>query len=94
MRSKPEFYIAKAKECEGRAQEMPPAFWRTFLSLAAHWRKLASNAAEADGNRIKKQRIVGGNSFKKQQIVESGQRSVDTRQPTRLIIFHRLFAYR
>ena len=52
MGSKSEFYIAKARECEGRAQEMPPAFRRTFLSLAEHWRKLASSAAEAeDGGR-------------------------------------------
>jgi hypothetical protein len=46
-------YSAKARECERRAQEMPPAFRRTFLSLAAHWRKLASNAAEAADRRRK-----------------------------------------
>jgi hypothetical protein len=40
-------YLANARECEGRAQEMPPALRHTFVSLAAHWRKLASNAAEA-----------------------------------------------
>jgi hypothetical protein len=40
---------------------MPPAFRRTFLSLAAHWRKLASNAVGPQ--------IVGENSFKKQRIV-------------------------
>ena len=39
-------YLANAKECEGRAQEMPPALRQTFITLAAHWRKLASNAAE------------------------------------------------
>ena len=39
-------YLANAKECEGRAQEMPPALRHTFITLAAHWRKLASNAAE------------------------------------------------
>jgi len=39
-------YLANARECEGRAQEMPPALRHTFVSLAAHWRKLASNAAE------------------------------------------------
>jgi hypothetical protein len=61
MGSKSELYIAKARECERRAQEMPPAFRRTFLSLAAHWRKLASNAVGPQ--------IVGENSFKKQRIV-------------------------
>jgi hypothetical protein len=45
MGSKSE-YLANARECEGRAQEMPPALRQTFDSLAAHWRKLASNAAE------------------------------------------------
>jgi hypothetical protein len=45
MGSKSE-YLANAKECEGRAQEMPPALRHTFITLAAHWRKLASNAAE------------------------------------------------
>jgi hypothetical protein len=45
MGSKSE-YLANARECEGRAQEMPPALRQTFESLAAHWRKLASNAAE------------------------------------------------
>jgi hypothetical protein len=52
MGSKSE-YLAKARECERRAQEMAPAFRRTFLSLAAHWRKLASNAAEAADRRRK-----------------------------------------
>jgi hypothetical protein len=51
MGSKPEFYIAKARECERRAQEMPPALRRTFLSWAAHWRKIASNAAKAEDRR-------------------------------------------
>jgi hypothetical protein len=46
MGSKSE-YLANAKECEGRAQEMPPALRHTFITLAAHWRKLASNAAKA-----------------------------------------------
>jgi hypothetical protein len=45
MGSKSE-YLANARECEGRAQEMPPSLRQTFDSLAAHWRKLASNAAE------------------------------------------------
>ena len=45
MGSKSE-YLANAKECEGRAQEMPPALRHMFITLAAHWRKLASNAAE------------------------------------------------
>jgi hypothetical protein len=44
-------YLANARECEGRAQEMPPALRHTFVSLAAHWRKLASNAAEAADRR-------------------------------------------
>ena len=51
MESKSEFYLAKFRECEGRAHEMPPALRRTFLSLAEHWRKLASNAAEAADRR-------------------------------------------
>jgi hypothetical protein len=50
MESKSE-YLTKARECEGRAQEMPPAFRHTVLSLAAHWRKLASTAAEAADRR-------------------------------------------
>jgi hypothetical protein len=50
MGSKSE-YLANARECEGRAQEMPPAFRHTFVTLAAHWRKLASNAAEATDRR-------------------------------------------
>jgi hypothetical protein len=50
MGSKSE-YLANASECEGRAQEMPPALRRTFLSWAAHWRKIASNAAEAEDRR-------------------------------------------
>jgi hypothetical protein len=45
-------YLANARECEGRAQEMPPALRHTFVSLAAHWRKLASNAAEAADRQI------------------------------------------
>jgi hypothetical protein len=44
-------YLANAKECEGRAQEMPPALRQTFITLAAHWRKLASNAAEGADRR-------------------------------------------
>jgi hypothetical protein len=50
MGSKSE-YLANARECEGRAQEMPPVLRQTFVSLAAHWRKLASNAAEAADRR-------------------------------------------
>jgi hypothetical protein len=50
MGSKSE-YLANASECEGRAQEMPPALRPTFVSLAAHWRKLASNAVEAADRR-------------------------------------------
>jgi hypothetical protein len=45
MGSKSE-YLDNAKECERRAHEMPPALRHTFITLAAHWRKLASNAAE------------------------------------------------
>ena len=44
-------YLANARECEGRAQEMPAALRHTFVSLAAHWRKLASNAGEATDRR-------------------------------------------
>ena len=44
-------YLANARECEGRAQEMPPALRHTFVSLAAHWRKLASNVADAADRR-------------------------------------------
>ena len=53
MESKVEIYQAKARECEGRAQEMPPALRRMFISLAEHWRKLASNAAETEDRRRK-----------------------------------------
>jgi hypothetical protein len=49
MGSKSE-YLANARECKGRAQEMPPVLRQTFVSLA-HWRKLASNAAEAADRR-------------------------------------------
>ena len=52
MGSKSE-YLDNAKECEGRAQEMPPALRQTFITLAAHWRKLASNAAGAQDRRRK-----------------------------------------
>jgi hypothetical protein len=41
MGSKSE-YLANARECESRAQEMPPALRQTLDSLAAHWRKLAA----------------------------------------------------
>jgi hypothetical protein len=51
MGSKSE-YLANAKECEGRAQEMPPALRHMFFTLAAHWRKLASNAAEGADRRV------------------------------------------
>jgi hypothetical protein len=44
-------YLANARECEGRAQEMPPALRQTLVSLAEQWRKLASNAAEAADRR-------------------------------------------
>jgi hypothetical protein len=44
-------HLANARECEARAQDMPPALRHTFVSLAAHWRKLASNAAEAADRR-------------------------------------------
>jgi hypothetical protein len=30
---------------------MPPALRQTFITLAAHWRKLASNAAEGADRR-------------------------------------------
>ena len=70
MGSKSE-YLANARECEGRAQEMPPALRQTFVSLAAHWRKLASNAAE-DRRSLADQ---------KRQNVEKRIKLVDTRQP-------------
>jgi hypothetical protein len=44
-------YLANARECEDRSQEMPPALRHTFVGLAEHWRKLASNAAEAADRR-------------------------------------------
>ena len=50
MGSKSE-YLANARECEDRSQEMPPALRHTFVSLAAHWRKLASNVADAADRR-------------------------------------------
>ena len=50
MASKSE-YLAKARECERRAQEMPPALRHTFVSLAEQWRKLASTAAKAEDRR-------------------------------------------
>ena len=50
MGSKSE-YLASARECERRAQEMPPALRQTFVGLAEHWRKLASNAAPAADRR-------------------------------------------
>ena len=53
MRSKVEIYRAKARECEGRAQEMPPGLRRVFLTLAEHWKKLASDAAHAADRRRK-----------------------------------------
>ena len=51
-------YLANAKECEGRAQEMPPALRRMFLSLAEHWRKLASDATKTADRRRKKRTKV------------------------------------
>jgi hypothetical protein len=54
MGSKSE-YLANARECERRAQEMTPALRHTFVGLAEHWRKLASNApAAADRRQIQK----------------------------------------
>jgi predicted transcriptional regulator len=44
-------YLANARECEGRAQEMLPALRQTFVSLAEQWRKKASDAAEAADRR-------------------------------------------
>jgi hypothetical protein len=63
MESKVEIYQAKARECEGRAQEMPPALRRMFISLAEHWRKLASDAA-ATADRRRKQMQEAANRRK------------------------------
>ena len=65
MGSKSEFYIAKARECEGRAQEMPPAFRRTFRTLAEHWRELAFDAADAADRRRKQVQEVADRRRKK-----------------------------
>jgi hypothetical protein len=85
MQSKMEIYQAKATQCELRAREMPPALRRMFLTLAAHWRKLASDAGEAADRRRKQEAADRRNKRKS---------SVDTRQPPRLKIRHRLFACR
>jgi hypothetical protein len=39
-----ESYHANAKQCEDRAEEMPPALRRELLMAARQWRKLASVA--------------------------------------------------
>jgi len=36
-----ESYSANAKQCEERAEEMPPALRRELLRAAKQWRKLA-----------------------------------------------------
>ena len=61
MESESERYLANARECEGRAQEMLPALRHTVRGLAAHWRKLAADAAEAEDRRRKQiQKAVDG----------------------------------
>jgi hypothetical protein len=39
-----ETYQANAKECEDRAEQMPPGLRRDLLMAARQWRKLASVA--------------------------------------------------
>jgi hypothetical protein len=53
-------YLANARECEGRAQEMPPALRHTFVSLAAHWRKLEPRDIVFRQSRDVRQRGRGG----------------------------------
>ena len=41
MPSDVETYRANAKQCEGRAEQMPPGLRRDLLVAARQWRKLA-----------------------------------------------------
>jgi hypothetical protein len=43
-----ESYHANAKQCEDRAEQMPPALRRDLLMAAQQWRKLASLAEKRD----------------------------------------------
>ena len=43
-----ETYHANAKQCEDRAEQMPPALRRDLLMAAQQWRKLASLAEKRD----------------------------------------------
>lgn len=43
-----ETYRSNAKQCEDRAEQMPPGLRRDLLVAARQWRKLAANANERD----------------------------------------------
>jgi hypothetical protein len=63
-----EIYQAKARECEGRAREMPPTLRRMFISLAEHWRKLASDAAETADRRRKQMQEAASRRKKRTKV--------------------------
>jgi hypothetical protein len=56
---------------------MPPALRRTFLSWAAHWRKIASNAAEAEDRRRKQNQETAESSAKTVSISSRSSKEAD-----------------
>jgi len=47
-----ETYSANAKQCEDRAEEMPPALRRDLLVAARQWRKLAAIADKRENDSV------------------------------------------
>jgi hypothetical protein len=49
-----ETYRANAKQCEDRAEQMPPGLRRDLLVAARQWRKLAATAGERENDLVDK----------------------------------------
>ena len=47
-----ETYQANAKQCEDRAEQMPPALRRDLLVAARQWRKLAAIADKRENDLV------------------------------------------
>ena len=52
MPSDVETYRANAKQCEGRAEQMPPGLRRDLLVAARQWRKLAAIADKRENDLV------------------------------------------
>jgi hypothetical protein len=49
-----ETYRSNAKQCENRAEQMPPGLRRDLLVAARQWRKLAAIADERENDLVDK----------------------------------------